>query len=229
MNRLPAAFLSAVLLLAVLAGCNYIPKMAWDDAVGIAAHMPPSFSRRVIAAGGDKIDVFERVRQPGQVAAVYIGEARDNDTALALAAQDVTSNVFYLARPSKSLGDSAVAALSRALDDIRATHNVYGFNLTGYGTGAAAAALLAASRSDVLSLRTVAGRLEPARGVAARLIALPQNHFIAAGERGTDGYITDAARPDCLSATVVEGLGPEKTWVAVWPGLLEQPLGGQCP
>lgn len=146
-----------------------------------------------------------------------------------LAAQDVTSNVFYLARPGKSLDNASIAALSQALDNMRATYNVYGFNLTGYGTGGAAAALLAASRSDVLSLRTVAGRLEPARGVASRLVALPQNHFIAAGERGTDGYITDAARPDCLSATVVEGLGPEKTWAAVWPGLLEQPLGGQCP
>ncbi len=53
-----------------------------------------------------------------------------------------------------------VNSIHKTLDQIKTRYNASGFNLIGYSGGGAIAALVAADRNDILSLRTVAGNLD---------------------------------------------------------------------
>lgn len=130
--------------------------------------------------------------------------------ALALAALDPASNVVYLARPcqftaSDTACDSAywtdkrfspevVASLNEAVDYFVAIGKPSAIHIVGYSGGGAVASLLAARRSDIASLRTIAGNLDtealnrhhrvsPMPGSlnpidsAGKLSQLPQIHF----------------------------------------------------
>jgi len=182
--------------------------------------------------------------------------------ALELAGVDLGVNVAYLARPGQyvaagsSRGDPAywsdrrfapevVAALGEAADLLLAKTGAVKINLIGYSGGAALAVLLAAVRDDVLTLRTVAGNLDPEavnryHGVsplagsldpltaAAKLRSLPQRHFIGAA----DDVIPPFAARNFLSRqggdnrrlTTVAGVGHRQGWRARWRFLLTYPL-----
>lgn len=225
-----------------------------------ASSLPRGFAERRIEADGYTLSAFEKLRAQGQVAAVYIGgkAARgksgwaswvsfggggDENTGMQLAAMDVSPNVIYLSRPCEdggcgenALSPEAVRAMGKALDALKQRHGFFGFNLIGHGDGAAVAALLAASgREDILSLRTVAGRLDtpPVMAAAPGLARLPQKHFAGQDDRAVppsvgESFIAATNRPDCVSLTVVPGAAHTKGWAEAWPGLLEQPLEGSC-
>jgi len=247
-----------MMVAAVLAGCSLMGR---QDAAPPAPVAPPmaGYFQRAIAAGDFSFVAYEKIRMPGQVATVYIGGAgTDAGVAPALAGRDKSPNVIYLTRlcgkascgEDRRSGLDTNAAVSQALDTLKAAHKFYGFNLVGFASGAAVAALVAAQREDILSLRTVAGHLDtvvyarlrdlpppdkatnPA-GVAPRLLPLAQKHFI--GGRDTvvsaaigNSYIEASGRADCLSLTVVEKAAHTEGWAEVWPDLLEQPLEGGC-
>ncbi len=182
--------------------------------------------------------------------------------ALELAGVDPGANVAYLARPGQYAaagsprGDPAywsdrrfspevVAALSEAADSLLAKTGAVQINLIGYSGGAALAVLLAAARADVLSLRTVAGNLDPEAvnryhrvsplagsldplTVAEKLRFLPQRHFIGAD----DDVIPPFAARNFLSRqggdnrrlTTVAGVGHRQGWRECWRSLLTYPL-----
>lgn len=52
-------------------------------------------------------------------------------------------------------------AYNEALDEIKKRYDITEFNLIGHDGGANIAAVLASTRKDVVSLRTVAGNLHP--------------------------------------------------------------------
>lgn len=192
--------------------------------------------------------------------------------ALRLAALDPGANVIYLARPCQytkmsdrqqicsdddwtdaRFSSRIVAAMSNALDQIKTQTNVNGFNLIGYSGGGGIAALLTAERSDVLSLRTVAGNLDHVqftedhhvspmtgslnpRAVAFKTVGVPQLHFIG----GDDNVITPdifqhfynaatdhMAPPYCIRSETIPGVTHGDGWVKRWPELLARPV--QCP
>ncbi|MDF3025031.1 MAG: hypothetical protein K0R10_2392 [Alphaproteobacteria bacterium] len=146
---------------------------------------PAGFTVRHVKAGSFTLTAHEKVRTPGQVAAVYIGgDGPDAGVAPALAAKDKSANVIFLTRPcqngaacadefrgSKRFSSEVISAVSKALDALKKQHNFYGFNLVGFAAGATVATLVAAERQDVLSLRTVAGNLDTA--AYGRLHRLP--------------------------------------------------------
>lgn len=98
--------------------------------------------------------------------------------ALRLAAEDMSANVIWAARPcqySSWTGGGAcpktywtggrfapevIAAYQKLLDQLKARHALTGFHLVGYSGGGGVTALIAAERDDILSLRTVAGNLD---------------------------------------------------------------------
>ena len=95
---------------------------------------------------------------------------------LKLATTLAGQNVIYLARPCHYIDSTACAvrywtsdrfapevlkSMNIALDKIKAAHNVKSFALTGYSGGAYIAMRLAARRSDVRAVNTVAGLLDP--------------------------------------------------------------------
>lgn len=192
-----------------------------------------------------------------------------NPLALHMATRDLSANVIWLARPCQyttKLDGSACSreeftsgryslanlkAMNRALDNVRRKYGFTGFNLVGVADGAGVAVHLAASRKDVLSLRTVAGVLDtyvftqvympeehevfvdkssnnPGMH-AAYLAKLPQHHFIGewdqtVGPEMAQSFRHAAGNSACIRVSEVKGTTDEKGWVNRWPDLLKNPV-----
>jgi pimeloyl-ACP methyl ester carboxylesterase len=99
-----------------------------------------------------------------------------NPVALRLMLADNAADKLYIARPcqyvqsvscaprfwsSDRFGAEVVNALSSVLDQVKSAKGYMQVELVGYSGGAGVALLLAAQRNDVLSVRTVAGNLDP--------------------------------------------------------------------
>jgi pimeloyl-ACP methyl ester carboxylesterase len=181
---------------------------------------------------------------------------------LSLAAADRSANVVYLARPcqftpmasnpgcqvaywtGKRFAPEVVAAMDAAVSHYAARVPGQRIALVGYSGGAAVAVLVAARRSDVASLRTVAGNLDHEAvnrwhkvssmpeslnpiDVAARVARIPQIHFSGSDDKIVPTVITRsfvsavaATGSTCARAQVVNGLAHESNWAAQWPQLL---------
>lgn len=185
-----------------------------------------------------------------------------NPVALKLAARDPGPNVIYLGRPCQYLGvgtnprctrsqwtsarfsDAVVTTENRAITALVGERR--GIELVGFSGGAAIAALVAARRDDVISLRTVAGNLDtgafvalhhdsPMKGsldpatVAKKLANTPQRLFIGSHDRIVPmaiarAWIRDSGSDRCIAVISVEGPSHDKGWVRRWPRLLRQPV-----
>lgn len=185
--------------------------------------------------------------------------------ALDLAAADPAANVLYVARPCQYVGvpenprctpalwsshrfsDDVVAATDAVIEAWLRRHSAAGgIELVGYSGGAAVAALVAARRSDVRSLRTVAGNLDhevvnrhhrvsPLTGslnaadVAQRLAAVPQIHFIGGSDRivppsAAQSYAARSGTTRCVGIEPVAGADHTDGWRERWPALLRRPM-----
>jgi len=173
-----------------------------------------------------------------------------NPVALHLATKDNAENVIYLARPCQytgvrdgrqtcpreywgegRYGPEIMQAYNTALDEIKRRYNISGFHITGYGGGAAIATRLAGQREDVLSLRSVAGKLDEG-GHSAGLADMPQTHFIG----GQDNVVRPAVLHDylkslgptrCARYSFIQEASHERSWVDKWPALLQEPVSCQ--
>ena len=198
-----------------------------------------------------------------------------NPLALNLAALDKSRNVIYLSRPcmyegnkiwgkekpkwngegacpikywtSHRFSPDVLLSMNLALDNMKASYGITEFNLIGYSGGANIAALLAAGRDDVASLRTVAGNLDHATfsavhdvtpmsaslnaiDEAAALRLVPQHHFIGADDEVVTpaifhSYEQALAPSHCNAYTLVPSVKHEYGWVEKWPELMKKPLG----
>lgn len=178
---------------------------------------------------------------------------------LQLAATDPGPNVAYLARPcqfttmsdnpacqsaywtNKRFSPEVVAAMQEAITQLSRRLHRQPIHLIGYSGGGAIAVLVAANRSDIASLRTVAGNLDHVRvnslhavsqmpeslnaiDVASQVANIPQIHFSGA----KDSVIPpDIARTfvatvasTCASTRVIQQANHEQEWVNVWRTLL---------
>ena len=226
---------------------------------------------RVYAPGGDADVYIEGDARPWLVSHdPALDPTPTNPVALHLATRDDAKNVIYLAEPCQyagladgaacnedaatfdQFGPAMLAAENAALDDLKARYGFRHFNLIGYGGGGAAAILLAARRSDVASLRTVAGALDPAqlarihdlpppaRGALDPLAAapavarIPQHHFIGAWDKTVPATVYDSFRrasgpSTCIRAGTIDGADHDAGWVDKWPFLLKAPLDCHAP
>ncbi|MBI3445827.1 MAG: alpha/beta hydrolase [Magnetospirillum sp.] len=183
-----------------------------------------------------------------------------NPVALRLAAADGSGAVAWLARPCQYTGgtrgrgcsealwtegryaEMIIASMSQAIDRLKAGAGVARIRLVGYSGGAAVAALLAARRSDVDLLISVAGMLDsaawtrsegltplrwsldPADGVSA-LSGLRQIHYVGAGDRDVPiavarSYAARFPPGHAPEIVVVDGYDHHCCWVDIWPKLL---------
>ncbi len=193
-----------------------------------------------------------------------------NPVALHLATRDKSENVVYLARPcqysglldrtkechSKYWGNERFSpevlnAYSTALDEIKHRYDIEGFHLTGYGGGGAIAALLAAGRDDILSLRTVAGNLDhfsytmhhglaPLEGslnpidFTDKLKNIPQYHFIGAQDpiippAILHSYLKNMGESNCVRYQMVQEAEHDAGWVDKWPEFLSRNISCRGP
>ncbi|MCB1783836.1 MAG: hypothetical protein KDI13_07550 [Alphaproteobacteria bacterium] len=188
-----------------------------------------------------------------------------NPVGLHLASKDDAQNVIYIARPCQysgmmdraedcppalwheaRYGQQVINSVNAALDEMALRYDLRGFNLIGYAGGGTVASLLATRRTDILSLRTVAGVMDHKAQSAAlqapvltqslnpvdeadKLSHVPQYHFIG----GQDKYVPPAvlhsylqALPPtrCVQYDMIQEAGYEDGWVDKWPELLKRPV-----
>ena len=136
--------------------------------------------------------------------------------------------------------------MNEAIDYFKNQSGSEKVHLIGYSGGAAVAALVAAQRQDVETLRTVAGNLDPEAlnryhkvsslsgslnpmDAAQKLKGLPQRHFIGSADKIIPGFIAEdfAAKvgdPACVHVMSVEGASHQSGWEERWPDLLAIPV-----
>lgn len=177
-----------------------------------------------------------------------------NPLGLRLAVIDSSPNVVYLARPCQyTKGDSrctsaywtdrrfsgeVMAAMDEALDAVLRRTRGHTVHLVGYSGGGAIAALLAARRQDVASLRTVAGNLDhdavnrhhgvslmPGSlnpiSIASRLATVPQEHFVGEADGVVPSFVARnfaeaMGDGECASVTMVKDATHEEGWENFW-------------
>lgn len=182
-----------------------------------------------------------------------------NPIGLKLAAADPSRNLLYLARPCQFIGpplpatchahlwtdkrfsSNVIEAMNDALNQVMQRFPQARIELVGYSGGGNIAALLAARRADVVSLRTVAGNLDvayvnalhrvsampeaqSAADVAAKLSTLPQIHFSGADDSTVPPAVAarfqKAVGERCAQVDVVPGMDHGSDWAALWTRLL---------
>jgi len=184
---------------------------------------------------------------------------------LQLAAEDSVRNIVYIARPCQytdlakdkicapkywsqsRFAEIVVDSVNKAISHYSAQFNNPKINLIGYSGGAAIAALIAARRNDITSLRTVAGNLDHvavnkyhhvdnlddslnAIDVAAKLASLPQYHFAGTlDEIIPESVITAFAKKSeqggaCVKVSSINGATHYSGWKENWRELLSQPV-----
>jgi len=176
-----------------------------------------------------------------------------------LALADPAPNA-YLARPcqfvmsaacrpelwtNRRFSQDVVTRLSQALDQLKQRYGNQEFELVGYSGGAALALLLAAQRTDVTQVQTLAGNLSPRLWAAmknlspldgslepldyrSQLAAVPQRHLVGTADQIIPATLADKyqqALDSPLSHTVrIYGASHDQGWEAAWSEWLETPL-----
>lgn len=263
--------LLAVIL--ALGGCSskLDPEARWTTARTTAAS--GSLQPRVYEAHPFALQAYEKVGQPGQPVTIYIegdglswisrGQPSGDPTplnplTLSLAALDPGSNVIYLARPcqyvrgpsceidywtGKRYAPEVIDSFNQALDQMKLQFQVPGFHLVGYSGGGGIAAILAGKRSDVLSLRTIAGNVDigvftsendltPMYGsinpasLAPKAAHIPQIHFVGSDDSliersNAQSYIAQQTFGTCARIEMVEGASHKEGWVERWSSLVQ--------
>lgn len=176
-----------------------------------------------------------------------------NPVALRLAALDSADNVIYLARPCQYLGlqsasrchsdywthkrfsDEVIRAYDEVLNQLQQRMPGVKFHLIGFSGGGAVAVLLAARRTDIASISTIAGNLDPTalnhdRGFSPLLGSLdplssaktnsqiPQRHFSGLRDTVIPSWVAKnyaAFSPECAS-TVEADASHGEGWEIVW-------------
>lgn len=200
-------------------------------------HEPGEIATLYIEGNGEA-DLFEGGR--------LFDPTPHNPVALHLASKDKADNLAYLARPCQYTGlidieaecetywgdaqfsETVLSSYNKALDGIKARYDVTEFNLIGYNGGATLAAMLAANRSDVASLRTVAGLfdMDALSSSLSTLRGIPQHHFIGGQDELSTSpelhdYLQALGSTECAAHTLVQEAEHEKGWVDKWPELLK--------
>lgn len=226
-------------LIFLLAGCGHVSEEI--DTTSASRIARPAFMvERSIATSSYVLPAWERMHMRGEVANIYIGEGGSTPShalGLHIATRDQSNNVAWLGQPCQfteeedcdidtPVDPKVRVAYNDALDDIKARYGVMDFNLVGYDSGAAIAAYLAATRSDVISLRTIAGTLDMAQEIAPALRKMPQQHFIAAGDEDVPPAIYHNFRQAigesaCVRYALIQDADHRKGWVEAWPKLLK--------
>lgn len=264
----------SLLALSLIGACAYQPYMRDETAKRLAS--AAWMMERYIPAGNFQLRAYERMHKRYAPADVYIeGDGFDdnskgglkidptpmNPVALHLATRDKADNVVYLARPCQFMGNEGcdeslwqgrryspevLASMDTALNEIKRRYDIEGFNLIGFGGGGAVAALLAAQRDDVLTLRTVAGNLDhraftalhempPLDGslnppeFSSRLATMPQYHFIGGQDEDVPpsilaSYMQALGMSNCVNHDLVQEAAHTEGWVDKWPELLARPV-----
>ncbi len=232
--------------IAALAG----PVRAWLRQPQTAGgEAPVSKSELTVYIEGDGAEWRSKYRPPSD-------PTPDNALTLRLALRDPDSQVAYLGRPCQYLdydtlsqcpsrlwigaryGEQAIDLMNAAIDVLLQVASAYRVRLVGYSGGGAMAALLAARRSDVTCLVTVAAPLDTDAWTTAiavsplaesmnplsqvsRIAPIAQTHIAGAADemvpvRTLRRFTSALPAPDL---SVIDGFDHDCCWVLNWEKL----------
>ena len=139
-----------------------------------------------------------------------------------------------------------VTALNTAINKIKKISQSRRIHLVGFSGGGTLAALLAARRHDVFSLRTVSANLDSVRinkhfkipvftgslnaiDIAKDISHIPQIHFIGEQDTIIPDYVTQSfvgkmSRNNCAKIISVKGAHHQRGWLERWKTLLNVKL-----
>jgi len=183
-----------------------------------------------------------------------------NPTGFQLAVTDPVAPILYLSRPcqyttedtqrecqtaywtSARFSKTVITALNSALTQAKILTPFKRLHLVGYSGGGAVAVLLAARRTDVISIITVAGNLDHhfwtdyqqitplyesmnSADCALQVAHIPQIHFVGGQDAVmpaicADSYLRRMAQPVYTHLIVLPELGHYQGWPKIWPALL---------
>ncbi len=214
---------------------------------------------------GGVANIYIEGNGPEDVSSWAINPTPANPTALHLATKDNAENVIYIARPCQFTGlverdkncppkywkdarysREVIDAYNSALDILKKRHRLRTFNLIGYEGGGAIATILAAERTDIVTLRTINGMLDHRTyntinqnahfteslnpvDFASNLENIAQTHMIGAQNKNgisavTSKYLQALPPSKCVRAQIVQEAGTRDGWVDKWPQLLKLPV-----
>ncbi len=183
---------------------------------------------------------------------------------LMLSGLDDSPNVAYLARPCQYVGvnedarceerywtearfsEEVIVAMNEAMNKLEDLAKAQKIELVGYSGGAAVAFLVAARRSDVISLRTVAGNLDPEAvnrhhhvspltdsldplNVLEKIKGIPQLHFVGDKDKVvpmdiTQHFVSLLGKRACAEIVVNSDATHSHGWKERWQEFLHCPL-----
>jgi hypothetical protein len=179
--------LSVISILTLLAGCE--DAVTHADSLAQTAKM----RRSEIKTDTFLLTSYIKVKDPSLPFTIYIegdgfawrteNEPSTNPTphkalTLALASEDPSANVIYIARPcqftpltldshcnvgfwtDRRFSPEVIDSMNQAIDKLTKAYGTPRLNLIGYSGGGAVAVLIASRRKDVISVRTIAGNLD---------------------------------------------------------------------
>ena len=186
-----------------------------------------------------------------------------NPVALRLAALDPADNLAYIARPGQysfsgfsecdskywsgfRFAPEVINSFSRVIDTLKEKSGAKYVELVGYSGGGAIAVLVAAGRSDVVGVRTVAGNLDSKElskyhrvsqldgskdpiDAAGKVAHIPQRHFVGSRDKIVPPLIAEyfvrmEGDKGYARITVVDGVSHNHGWQKRWRELLLMPL-----
>jgi hypothetical protein len=262
----------ALVTIASLGACDRVTKPYLREDVADRLAHPVWMVERQIPAGLFDLTAYERMHERRAPATIYIegdGELTTdfrldsknptprNPVSLHLATKDKAENVAWLARPCQYYGiegcDEAywnneryspevLNAYDIALNEIKRRYDIEGYNLVGFDGGGTIAAILAARRNDVLTLRTVAANLDtniyasehkipPLKGslnpvdFGPELRDIPQTHYIGGQDKIVSpaqlhSYLQAVSPSNCVQYHFIQEAEHDQGWVEKWPGFL---------
>jgi hypothetical protein len=187
-----------------------------------------------------------------------------NPVALKLASLDKSANVVYLARPCQYVNldeetlcqnkywhgskysKLVVDSINQAVDEVRKNAKI-SLNLIGFSGGGAIVAILGAVRSDVASIRTVAGNLDHeafnkyhgvdmlddslnAVDFVGKLKNIPQEYLSGSDDKIVPPFIAEDfakkvnSENGCVKVKTLENVSHEHGWEIYWQKLISKPL-----
>ncbi len=184
--------------------------------------------------------------------------------ALRLALRDERDAVAWIARPCQYLerperdacpprywttarySEAVITAVDAAVEQMRVRTGAARVGLVGFSGGGTVAALVAARRTDVAWLVTVAANLDHAAWTrlhrvtplsaslspvdhSERLRRVTQRHLVGSADRivplaVTEAYLAALGHPDTSAVRVLDGFDHRCCWERVWPELLHEVL-----
>lgn len=260
----------------LLSACARIPAHEARVELADAIAAPANLRRADISTSSYTFATWRRIGHAGAPIRVYIAgdglawltrhdpspdPTPINPVALRLASADSFENVVFIARPCQYTADAAcaqadwtserfspaiVTAFNAALDALAAQYGAPAFELVGISGGANIAGLLAARRSDIANIRTVAGDIDNHAFIAVHDLSpmplsldmadeaqnishLPQNHFVGGNDDVVPpaiarSYAAKTQNGACVNIVAVANAAHETGWVAQWPRLLAMPF-----